>query len=109
LFGRLVWNGLLGFQLAASGMTETLVGWRVAADEPELLVLETDGRLMSGRMVFEASETALTWTTMLHYNRPAARPIWVAAAFAHRALTPRCLAAARQSLRRSTPDRILGG
>jgi len=100
----LVWHGLLGFQLAASGTAGTLVGWQIAVDEPELLVLETDGRLMAGRMIFDASDTAVTWTTMLRYHRPAARPIWAAAGHAHRALTPRCLTAARQSLQRSTPD-----
>src|SRR4051794_29671933 len=42
-FGRLVWHGLLGFRLAASGTAGTLVGWQIAVDEPELLVLETDG------------------------------------------------------------------
>jgi len=67
-------------------------------------VRETDGRLMAGRMIFDASDTAVTWKTMLRYHRPAARPIWAAAGHAHRALTPRCLTAARQSLQRSTPD-----
>jgi hypothetical protein len=96
-------TGLLGFQLAASGTAGTLASWQIAVDEPELLVLETDSRLMAGRMVFEACDT-VTWTTMLRYHRPAARPIWAAAKHAHRALTPRCLEAARQSLQRSTPD-----
>ena len=103
-FGRLVWHGLLGFQLAASGTAGTLVGWQIAVDEPDLFVLETDGRLMAGRMIFQACDIAVTWTTMLRYHRPAARPIWAAAGHAHRALTPRCLTAARHSLRRSTPD-----
>jgi hypothetical protein len=104
LFAGLVWHGLLGFQLAAPGTAATLVGWHVAVDEPDLFVVEADGRLMAGRMVFEACDTAVTWTTMLRYHRPVARPIWGAAAYAHRALTPRCLDAARRSLRRSTPD-----
>jgi hypothetical protein len=98
LFGRLIWHGLLGFQLAPSGTAGTLVGWRIVVDEPDLFVLETDGRLMAGRMVFEACDTALTWTTMLRYHRRAARRIWAAAGHAHRALTPRCLQAARRSL-----------
>jgi hypothetical protein len=97
----LVWHGLLGFELAAPGTAGSLVGWRIAVDEPELLVLETDGRLMSGRMVFEACDTSLTWTTMLHYHRPIARAIWAVAGHVHRALTPRCLEAARKSLQRS--------
>lgn len=102
LFGRLVWHGLLGFELAAPGTAGSLVGWRIAVDEPELFVLETDGRLMAGRMVFEACDTALTWTTMVHYHRPIAGVIWAVAGRVHRALTPRCLEAARQSLQRSS-------
>jgi hypothetical protein len=101
LFRRLVWNGLLGFELAAPGTAGTLVGWRIACEEPQLLVLEADGRRMAGRIVFEASDTALTWTTMLRYHRPIARAIWAAAGYVHRALTPRCLAAARLSLQHS--------
>jgi hypothetical protein len=104
LFGKWVWHRLLGFQLAASGTTGTLFGWKIAVDEPELFVLDSDGRLMAGRMVFAASDTALTWTTMLRYHRLAARLIWAAAGHAHRGLTPRCLEAARRSLQRSTLD-----
>jgi hypothetical protein len=62
-FARLVWHGLLGFELAAPGTAGSLVGWRITVDGPELLVLEADGRLMAGRMVFEACDTALTCTT----------------------------------------------
>ena len=101
LFARLVWHGLLGFELAAPDTAGTLVGWRITVDEPELFVVETDGRLMAGRMVFEAGDTALTWTTMLRYHRPIARVIWAAAGHVHRALTPRCLEAAHHSLLRS--------
>lgn len=101
LFARLVWHGLLGFELAAPGTARTLVGWRITVDEPELLVLDADGRLMVGRMVFEACDTALTWTTMLRYHGLLARGIWAAAGYAHRALTPRCLQAAHQWLQHS--------
>jgi hypothetical protein len=104
LFAGLVWHGLLGLQLAAPGTPGTLVGWQIAVDEPDLFTVEADGRLLAGRMVFQACDTAVTWTTMLHYHRPVARPIWGAAAYAHRALTPRCLDAARRSLQRSIPD-----
>jgi hypothetical protein len=103
LFGRLVWHRLLGFQLAAPGSAETLVGWQIRVDEPELFVLDADGWLMAGRMVFQACDTHVTWTTMLRYHRPAARRIWAAAEHVHRALAPRCLDAARRSLQHSTP------
>jgi hypothetical protein len=109
LFSRMAWRGLLGLHLAAPGTPGTLVGWRIAVDEPERFVLETGGRLMSGRMVFELSDAAVTWTTMLRYHRPAARFVWAGAGHAHRALAPRCLENARRSLQRSStssPDRI---
>jgi hypothetical protein len=98
---RIVWHGLLGFNLAAPGTRDTLVGWHIRIDTPAQFALETDGWLMSARMVFTASDKDVVWTTMLHYHRPAAQGVWAAAGHAHRALVPRCLTSARAALLRN--------
>jgi hypothetical protein len=104
LFGRLVWQGVLGFRLLPPG-TGSVAGWRVIVDDPHRLVLHIDGWLMAGQMVFQASGPALTWTTMLRYHRPPAWVVWAVAGRAHRVLVPRCLGAARHDLEQSTAQR----
>lgn len=91
-FSRLVWQGILGLRLAPIGTAETVAGWRITHETPDELVLDADGRLMTGRMVFALSGPDLTWTTMLDFHRPPARLIWSLVAPFHRALVPRCLA-----------------
>jgi hypothetical protein len=79
-----------------------VAGWRITEETPARLVLDADGRLMRGRMVFEIAGREATWTTMLHYRRTLARPVWELAAHAHRALVPRCLRAAHRVQSRSS-------
>ena len=54
-----------------------------------------------GRMVFDVAGEEATWTTMIHYHRLLARPIWELAANAHRALVPQCLRGAQRTLNRA--------
>ena len=82
-----------------------MVGWRMSATDPERLVLDSDGRLMAGRMVFVRAGTDITWTTMLRFHRPVGRHIWSVAGRAHRELAPRCLDRARHYFtRHSAPS-----
>lgn len=105
IFTRLIWGGVLGFRLAPKGAPETLVGWRSTVDEPDRYVLDTDGRLMAGRMIFQTFATEVRWTTMLRYHRSAAARIWTVAGKVHRALTPRLLRIAHHTLDREHAQR----
>jgi len=102
-FSRVVWQGVLGFRLEAAGTPGTLVGWPIRHDSPERFVLQADGPLMAGRMVFELEGDEVRWTTSLSYHRSIARIIWAGAGPAHRRLAPRSLGHARGSLARSLP------
>jgi len=95
-----IWHGLLGLDLAAPQAPGTLVGWQISTDAPERFVLDADGGLMRGRMVFEVSTTSVTWTTILVFHRRAGARIWAIASLAHRALAPRLLERAARSLQR---------
>jgi hypothetical protein len=99
-FSRIVWHGVLGFDLAAPGTPDTLVGWAITADSPERFVMETDGRLMAGRMVFDVDETDVRWTTSLRFHGKAGSIIWAGAGVAHRWLAPRTLGSGRRKLMR---------
>ena len=100
-FARGVWHGVLGFDLAARGTPQTLVGWRIEQDEPGRFVLGADGRLMAGRMVFALGVDRVTWTTALRFHRPAARRTLAVAAPVHRPLARRCLQQAHTALSRA--------
>jgi hypothetical protein len=97
-FGSVVWGGLLGFDLAGSDAPDSLVGWRINRDTADEFVLDVDGSLMAGRMIFSGADDQLVWTTMLRFHRPVGRRIWAIAGNAHRAIAPRCLDLARQAL-----------
>src|SRR5690348_15939646 len=71
-FRNLVWHGVLGFDLAETNAPGTHVGWLISTDLPEQFILDADGRLMRGRMVFDISPTTATWTTMLAFHSSAA-------------------------------------
>jgi hypothetical protein len=99
-FSRVVWQGLLGFKLASPGTPGTLVGWPIRHDTPERFVMESDGPLMAGRMVFELADGSVRWTTTLRFHGTIGRLIWAGAGPAHRRLAPRCLDQAHQKLAR---------
>jgi len=98
-FSRIVWQGILGFDLT-SGAPGTFVGWPITQDAPERFVMETGGRLMSGRMVFDVDETEVRWTTSLRYHGSIGPVIWAAAGPAHRRIAPRSLEIGRRRLLR---------
>ena len=102
-FSRVVWQGLRGFRLA-SGTPGTLVGWPIRHDSPERFVMESDGRLMAGRMVFELVDDAVRWTTTLRFHGTIGRIVWAGAGPAHRRIAPRCLDQAHRRLLKYLPS-----
>jgi hypothetical protein len=108
-FSRVVWQGVLGFALT-SGAPDTLVGWPIVQDDPERFVLQTGGRLMAGRMVFEVDAAVVRWTTSLDFHGPIGRAVWAGAGPAHRRIAPRSLEKGRRALLRvSRPSGTSGG
>jgi hypothetical protein len=86
-------------------VADTMVGWRITSVEPQRLVLDTDGRLMAGRLVFAQTDDAVAWTTLLRFHRDAGRRVWAVAGSVHRALVPRLLTGAHRTLTRRSSDR----
>ena len=97
-FSRIVWEGILGFELAAPGTPDTLARWPIVHESPERFVLQADGRLMAGRMVFELDDDEVLWTTTLRFHRSIAAVVWAGAGPAHRRIAPRCLETGRRAL-----------
>ena len=101
LFRTVVWHGLLRFDLAGDLEAETAFGWHISVEEHQRVVLDTDGSLAAGRMVFAATDGTTTWTTMLRYHHPLARYVWAVLGNGHRAIAPSCLDRASIYLRRT--------
>jgi hypothetical protein len=104
IFSLLIWQGVLGFSLDARDASGTVAGWRITDETPQRVVLDADGRLMRGRMVFEIADGNATWTTMVRYHRALARPVWELAAHVHRALVPRSLSGVDRALGRGASN-----
>jgi hypothetical protein len=100
VFSRLVWHGVLRFDLEPDAADMTMAGWRITDEAPTRLILDVDGALMAGRLVFDTAGTAATWTTMLRYHHGLAHPVWTLAGHAHRALVPQCMSRALRTLRK---------
>jgi hypothetical protein len=98
VFGSVVWHGVLGFDLADKSVPETMAGWHVTCDSDDTFVLDVDGNLMAGRLVFDVSGERLVWTTLLTFHRPAGRRVWAVAGNVHRVIAPRSLDRAGQWL-----------
>lgn len=90
VFSFIIWQGVLGLRLAPPDSPGHIAGWALAENEPGLLVMHADSRLMVGRMVLEVSGEHVTWTTLLGFERAAARPVWALTGYGHRALYRYC-------------------
>lgn len=90
-FARIAWHGLLRFDLAPFDSPDAIAGWRIVSDDGQRIVLATSGPLIDGRLVFEATESGVTWTTLLRFPRRAGRRRWRLLGAVHRLIVPRAL------------------
>ena len=99
IFALLAWQGVLGLRLAPPDAPGQIAGWAIVENQDEIIVLHAASRLMVARMVIEVSGSDARFTTLLHYERPAARLIWAVAGNLHRALAPQVLDRADRAFR----------
>jgi hypothetical protein len=100
LFALTVWQGTLGLRLGPSDSPDHIAGWAIVENEPGIVVLQADSWLITGLMVFDASDSHATWTTLLNYEAKPASGVWGVLGIAHRRLAPSVLTDARRSLAR---------
>src|SRR5215207_1456883 len=86
----LVHRHVLRFRLAPLGAAGTVLGWRMAIDEPDIVVLETSSSLLDATLVGRRAEpTRTSITTALRYQRPVlARVVWTVVGPLHRRIAP---------------------
>lgn len=91
VFGSVVWHGLLRFDLAREDEARTAFGWQLTTEQERLMVMDIDGPLAAGRMVFAVTDDMATWSTMLRFHGRTGRVLWATLGHGHRALAPVCL------------------
>jgi hypothetical protein len=97
LFALLAWRGVLGMRLAPAG-TPNINGARIVANEPGVMVLAVEGRLLEARLVFEADDAQASFSTLVRYRNPTGRRVWAVARHAHRVIARGCIEQAARSL-----------
>ncbi|WP_036495518.1 DUF2867 domain-containing protein [Nocardia sp. BMG111209] len=70
------WRLVLGLRLGPRPATGFVLGWHIASAEPEILVLESHSPFLTARNIVAASDSTVTWTTLVRFDRRIARPVW---------------------------------
>jgi hypothetical protein len=71
-----------------------VLGWRIAARTPDALVLESEAPGLHVQLVAQADDSAVMWTTFIHYKTRVGRMTFKALTFTHRTLASYLLARA---------------
>jgi hypothetical protein len=93
-FMRTGWRFPLRFRLAPPGAPEHVFGCRIIRADPVVIIMEQRSPLMTAHNVVLVEPTRIVWATLVHYQRPSARPLWSVAAAIHHRVLPRLLARA---------------
>jgi hypothetical protein len=100
LFALTVWQGALGLRLGPANSSDHVAGWTIVENDPGIIVLRADSWVITGVMVFDASDAQATWTTLLSYQARPASAVWGVLGIAHRRIAPNVLTGAKRSLAR---------
>jgi hypothetical protein len=82
------WRLVLGLRLDSRMSPGRVLGWRIAANEPDLIRLESQSSLISARLILRLSGSTAVLSTRVHYARPLTRLLWTAIGPIHRQALP---------------------
>jgi hypothetical protein len=91
LFLTLGWRIVLGLRLGPYPSADHVLGWRIGASEPGLIVLDQRSRLITAHNVVEVDGASICWTTFVKYRHPAAPAVWALVKPFHVLTIPRLL------------------
>lgn len=89
------WRAGLGLRLGPLGSPDHVLGWPIAQNRPDELVVRADSKILEASNEFAVDDSVLTWSTHVRYRNPAGRVVWAVILPAHVVL-------ARLFLRRAT-------
>ncbi len=96
-FLLLGWRAGLGLRLGPRSSPEHVLGWRIAAREPDAVRLELQSVLMTAELVLRVAGSTAALASSVSYTRRAARPLWAMALPVHRRVVPYLRRAASRS------------
>jgi hypothetical protein len=82
------WRFVLGLRLAPGRSPTHVLGWLIVDDRPDTTTLHARSALITGHNVVIVQDSVVLWTTLVHYDRPVARPIWRLVELVHRIVLP---------------------
>ena len=82
------WLAALRLRLDLRPSTDRILGWRIVDTEPSVIVIATEGPVLSARQVIEVSGSMVTHSTVVRYDRGAARVLWAVAEPIHVRVIP---------------------
>ncbi|MCM6774024.1 DUF2867 domain-containing protein [Nocardia sp. CDC159] len=68
------WRLVLRLRLGTAD--DHVLGWRIVERKPDVVVLEAVSPLLRAQNIVVTTESAVTWSTLVRFDRPIARPIW---------------------------------
>jgi hypothetical protein len=82
------WRYFLGLQLGPRRSPAHVLGWKIARNAPDSIVIEVRSALVSARKVLRLESSRAVMTTFVHYEQRAGRAIWSALAPVHHRTEP---------------------
>ena len=85
---RFIWRGLLQLRLTRGRSRSSIAGWRICERGEDWIRLEADSWALAANLIVHASDSAVSLTTALRYDRRPGRALWWALSAVHRRLAP---------------------
>jgi Protein of unknown function (DUF2867) len=82
------WRYGLGFRLGPRASGDHVLGWRIASNMPDTIVLALQSPLVTARKVVRVETARVVMTTFVRYERPAGRALWCAVTPVHHRTEP---------------------
>lgn len=96
---RVIWSGLLRFNLHREASQNTVAGWRIGSrGGDEWIRLDNSSWLMDANIVVSKARGQVSFSTILRYKSIAGRFLWSTLGFVHRWAVPRLLRAGAQRI-----------
>jgi hypothetical protein len=77
------WSGALRLRLGPKTSPQHIIGWKIMSVSQTKVVITVDGPVLSACQVVQISNGTVVHVTIVHFDRPAAKPIWAVAAPIH--------------------------
>lgn len=95
----LIWRGLLGLKLTRERSPATVAGWRITARGADWIRLEAASWFLTGNLLVQTSESRVSLTTFVRYDRNLGHVVWRPLSTLHRRLVPHVLSEAAKKIK----------